>query len=211
MRLSPLVVISLLSGLLIALFVRRILSESAPGSRAEPVSAALVLGAKDPTSDEKSPHGKPEQVSARVKELERMAEDKRQRDHAAEKTHDSRKKLQFNRHRAWLEVVQANRQTFEDLRREAAHSQDKLVPCTICDAKGVVDLCVVCEHTGKCPTCRGTGKDFGEVCPTCQGSGKCFLCFGAGKMPCPFCQSLPLRKEVITPDTPDPVAEIPID
>ena len=28
------------------------------------------------------------------------------------------------------------------------------------------------------------------ICATCLGNGKCFICFGSGKMACPFCQSL---------------------
>ena len=209
-RSLPLLFSVLLCGLIIALVVRRSSSESAAGSPAEPVPAA-----SEPTSATSAPpneafHGQSEELLARVKELEKMALEKRQRDQAAEGTHLARTNLQFFKRQAWREVIQANRQSFEALRKEAAQSPDKMVPCTICDAKGVLDLCVVCDHTGKCPTCRGTGKYFDRVCSACYGSGKCFLCFGLGKMPCPFCQSLPLRKEVITPGTPDPSAEIPI-
>jgi DnaJ-class molecular chaperone len=168
--------------------------------------------AKASTSNDGLPLEKPdEQTLAHVKELEKMALEKRRRDQAAEKMHEARAKLQFYKHREWTEVIQTHRKTFEALRQEAAQSPNKKVPCTICDAKGILDLCVVCDHTGKCPTCRGTGKVFGDTCPTCLGSGKCFLCFGSGKMPCPFSQALPLLKEVITPATPDPPTDLPID
>ncbi len=212
-----LLAIGLFCGLMAALVAHRILSDGAPGGPAESVRAAseptstTSTTSNEALSQEMLSHVRPAEEIARVKELEKMELAKRQRDQAAEKTPMARARMQLYYQRAWTEVIRANRQKFEALREEAAQSPDKMVPCTICDAKGVLDLCVVCDHTGKCPTCHGTGRTaFDEVCPTCQGSGKCFLCFGAGKMPCPFCQSLPLRKEVITPATPDPAAEIPI-
>ena len=216
-RTLQILAIGLFGGLMVVLVVRPVVPESEPGSPAKPVVA--VTDPTSTTSDEVLSHVKPgeapalindEGAHARVKELEKMELARRQRDEASEKTRQARAQLQFFKSRAYAEVVQANRQTFEALRKEAAQAPDKTVPCTICDAKGVLDLCVVCDHTGKCPTCRGTGKHLGGFCPTCVGTGKCFLCFGAGKMPCPFCQSLLLRKEVITPDTPDPPAEIPL-
>lgn len=206
-RCLQLLAIALLCGLMIMLAVRGILSKSAPGSAAEPVPAAgEPTSITSTASNEVLSPAKPEEAFAGAKELEKMALEKRQRGQAAEKTHDARARLQADKHRAWTEVIQANRQKFEALRKEAAQSPHKMVPCTICDAKGVLDLCVVCDHTSKCPTCRGTGKVFDEVCPTCMGSGKCFLCSGSGKMPCPFCLD-----GVITPETPDPPTEIPID
>jgi hypothetical protein len=136
--------------------------------------------------------------------------DKRQHEQVAEKIPSAREKLQFHNHRAWKEVIDTHRPTFETLRRQSVNTPDKSVPCTICEEKGVLELCVVCEKKGKCPTCGGTGKNFGEICAPCEGSGKCFLCIGSGRMACPFCQALPGMKEVITPDTPDPATDIPI-
>jgi len=107
-------------------------------------------------------------------------------------------------------VIETYQPEFEILRAAARQSPARKVPCAICSAKGVLDLCVVCDRTGECPTCHGTGKYYDGICPTCVGSGKCFVCFGSGKMPCPFCQSLPLMKEVITTETPDPPRDIPI-
>jgi hypothetical protein len=194
---------------MIALAVRRIASESAPDGVAEPVLVAPVSSAKVPASTEVLPHGTPEQENERVKELEKMELAKRQRDHAAENTHKARTQVQFYKYIAWRKVIDAQMPVFEALRKEAAHSHDKVVPCTICQGQSVLELCVVCDHTGKCPTCHGTGKDFGEVCPACVGSGKCFLCSGSGKMPCPFC-SLLKDEGMITPDSPNPPIEIPI-
>lgn len=205
-RWLQLLAIALFCGLMIMLVVRGILSKSAPGSAAEPVPAAgEPTSITSTASNEVLSPAKPEEALAGAKELEKMALEKRQRSQAAEKTHDARAQLQFYKHSAWTKVILTNWPKFEALRAAAAESPDKMVPCTICDAKGVLDLCVVCDHTGKCPTCHGTGKLFGEVCPTCVGSGKCFLCHGSGKMPCPFCLD-----GMITPETPDPPTEIPI-
>jgi hypothetical protein len=207
-----LLAVGLLCGLVIT-WVHRSPSESAPGNVEEPMSAA-----KEPTSAEVLAHGESERTIARIKELEEMELKQSRRDRAAEKTHSVRAQLQAYKHSAWRELIEAHRQEFEALRAEAAQSPDKRVPCTICAGKDVLDLCVVCDHTGKCPTCRGTGKYWNEVdgvdgvCPACLGSGKCFLCYGSGKMPCPFSQPLRVKEEgVITPGTPDPLTDLPID
>lgn len=146
----------------------------------------------------------------RIKELEKMEIAKRREAHAAEKTLEARTQLQLLKGPAWREIVAANMQKFEALRAEAATSPDKSVPCSICDARGVLEVCVICDRSGKCPTCQGTGTSFNDVCPTCQKGGKCFLCSGSGKMPCPFCQSSSLSMEAITPETPVPSGEVPI-
>lgn len=147
----------------------------------------------------------------RIKELEKMEVAKRNEAHAAEKTFEARTKLQVLHGPAWRAIVAENMEKFEALRAEAAKSPDKRVPCSICDARGVLEVCVICDRSGKCPTCQGTGTVINEVCPTCQKGGKCFLCSGSGKMPCPFCQSSSLSMEAITPTTPVPSSDIPID
>lgn len=171
-------------------------------------TAAAVSGS---TSSAVPLQGQSEQTISRVKELEKMELDKRRRDLAAEKSHKSRVEVAVYKGEGWRKVLLTNREKFEALRKAAGEAPDKMVPCTICDGKGVLDTCVVCDHTGKCPTCKGTGEVGEDVCPTCVGTGKCFLCVGSGKMPCPYCQSSPIRKEVITPGTPDPPAEIPVE
>lgn len=170
--------------------------------------------------DRKSPNAAlPEKVAprvmsaddiARVNELKKMEFAKLQEAQAAEKTREAREKLQLLKGPAWRKVILDNMKKFEALRVEAARAPDNRVPCTICDAKGVLPDCVICDHSGQCPTCQGSGRFFDEVCPTCQKNGKCFLCSGSGKMPCPFCQSSSLTMEVITPDTPTPSGDIPI-
>lgn len=58
-------------------------------------------------------------------------------------------------------------------------------------ADGRVDItttinCTVCNHTGNCLTCGGTGSTFFMnmfyPCPLCGGTGKCAYCHGLGKM-----------------------------
>jgi hypothetical protein len=147
----------------------------------------------------------------RVQELQKMALEKRQRDEAAVNTHQARTEVQLRRHSAWVKLLQDNWAEFETLRQQAAQSPDKKVPCSICNGRSVLDLCVVCDHTGKCPTCGGSGKVLERVCSTCVGTGKCFLCSGSGKMPCPFCESPGTKEEgKITAHAPDPPADLPI-
>jgi hypothetical protein len=107
---------------------------------------------------------------------------------AVAQTKDYRGMLQLRTEDAWSSFINEHRPAFHDLRREAARSTAGTVSCTICGARGVLDFCVVCGDTGKCPTCNGTGalRD-GSICPTCEGNGKCFHCHGSGKMACPFC------------------------
>lgn len=209
-RLLQYLAICLFCGLLIMLILSRISYEGASDGEAKWVPSAIKSVVRDPASNEVSSRGKSEQTSERVKELEKMALNKKQRDQVAENTVRARKHLQFYGYIAWRKFIDAQMPVFEELRKQAALSPDKYVPCTICDAKGILELCVVCDHTGKCPTCRGKGRDVDGPCPVCLGNGKCFLCFGSGKMPCPFCQSQLLRREVITADTPKPPNEIPI-
>ena len=152
-----------------------------------------------------------EATAARVEQLKGVEAKKKQRDEAAEKMQTLRARMQLSRHAAWQALVESHQKEFEDLKMAAAQAPDQRVPCSICGAQGVLDLCVLCDHTGQCPNCRGTGKVFDEICPACSGRGKCFLCSGSGKMPCPFCQSSSLTKEVITPGTPNPPADFPLD
>lgn len=225
-RYLPLLAVGVLCGLVV-LAVSHFSSRSVPDGLEKPVAAesdpdasspgasgpaARALAAGEHTPNEVvPPEARADRTLPRVQELEKMELEKRQRDEAAARMHQARAEVQLYRHNAWTKVIQDRYPEFQALREKAAQTTDKKVPCAICDARGVLDLCVVCDHTGKCPTCKGTGKVLNGVCPTCVGTGKCFLCFGLGKMPCPFCQSLPKARETITPRTPDPPADLPIE
>ena len=135
-----------------------------------------------------------------------------QRDEASSHVYEARRQLQLSRAEAWSAVLSTNSQTFAVLRHRAEESSDGNAHCTICDGRGILGYCVLCENSGKCPSCKGTGKELrGEICPTCMGVGKCYLCSGTGRMPCLYCDdgtlsrkgplppsSLPLKCDPVT-------------
>lgn len=214
-RFLPLLAIALVCGLFVVLFTNRDPSPSEEEAFAAPAPAGAESGpATAPTVYRRSRAdmaAEAQAKAARVEQLAALEAKKRQRAEVPEKTLKIRSQMQLSRHSAWQAVVEAHQKEFEALKVAAAQAPDQRVPCSICGAQGVLDLCVLCDHTGKCPNCRGTGKVFDEVCPACSGRGKCFLCSGSGKMPCPFCQSSSQTKEVITPTTPNPPADFPLD
>jgi CheY-like chemotaxis protein len=121
-------------------------------------------------------------------ELEKIAAARQQRQQFEARTREVRTQLQMARAGAWADFLGTNWQAYQGLRKLAANSPDKKTACTICDGNGTLNFCFLCEHSGKCVTCKGTGRNaFKEPCPTCGGTGKCFLCFGSGRMPCLFC------------------------
>lgn len=40
--------------------------------------------------------------------------------------------------------------------------------------------CALCEGTGSCKACKGTGRISGDACRNCRGTGKCNTCQGNG-------------------------------
>lgn len=40
--------------------------------------------------------------------------------------------------------------------------------------------CNTCNETGRCTTCKGTGKVSGNTCKKCSGTGDCPNCYGQG-------------------------------
>ena len=40
--------------------------------------------------------------------------------------------------------------------------------------------CYICEGSGDCPECGGTGTIDGEPCAACDGTGTCYRCNGEG-------------------------------
>ena len=40
--------------------------------------------------------------------------------------------------------------------------------------------CSACNETGRCATCKGTGKVNGKKCGKCDGTGSCLTCYGQG-------------------------------
>jgi hypothetical protein len=144
-------------------------------------AAAADAGFREQRAYESSTQNRIEQLSSLEQARERRAQ-------AAKLSHEVRERLLMIHQKTWATVISTNRETFAKLRYAAAHSVTGQSQCTICDGKGVLDYCILCQNTGKCPTCKGTGKlEHDDLCPTCLGTGKCYLCFGNGKMTCPFC------------------------
>jgi hypothetical protein len=126
-----------------------------------------------------------------AEELSRRAADQGKRARAGAKTVEYRKVIQANRAPEWTAFIRAHWPTYKSLRSQAAAHHDGQTPCTICDGRGSVESCFLCKSSGKCQTCKGTGKlelSSDELCPSCLGTGKCYLCAGTGKMICPFCE-----------------------
>ena len=89
------------------------------------------------------------------------------------------------------------------------------VTCSTCEGKGLIECetcngtgyleedCTICEGTGKCINCSGTGtvttttidEESGEetqneeTCPECNGTGLCASCEGLGKARCSTCDA----------------------
>ncbi len=189
--------------LLVALIARKPPPEPAP-ARVDPVVTASIQREVEQT--QKAAHERVTQTH--VKELARLEAEQRKRHQAAAGMKLAREHLQFKAQDAWSELLATNSVAFMVLRKQAAHSVKGETPCTLCGGRGYQDYCVLCPGSrGKCAACQGTGKLSKEgYCPACEGSGKCFLCFGHGKMICPFCHN-----GVISLHWPLPPARLPID
>lgn len=136
------------------------------------------------------PSGADAEAAEREREaLAQMEVAKEKRDLAASKSLAARAKLVAPCQESWEKFLASNDSAFQALREKASRSPNEETPCTLCDGKGSVRLCLVCRNnSGVCPTCEGSGHNaFGEPCPACLGTRKCFNCFGSGKMMCPFC------------------------
>lgn len=174
-------------------------------------AASMVVEVPEPTSPEEQQAravAYEQLTQGHVRELARMAEDQRKRDQAAVAMKYSRDNLQAKSQSGWTELLVTNAAAFQTLRSLAARSPNGRTPCTLCDGKGYQSYCLLCPaDKGRCVTCRGTGKVFvDEYCPTCLGARKCFLCYGSGKMACPFCDD-----GMITLDWPPPPAKMPVE
>jgi len=111
---------------------------------------------------------------------------------------------------AWASTLATNWMAYQALRELAAASPTKTAHCTICDGRGLMPFCAVCQHSGKCIYCQGAGRtSFGEICPICRGSGKCYLCFGTGKMACLFCDDGDVYLKGPLPSTTMPTPRVP--
>jgi hypothetical protein len=135
-----------------------------------------------------------------VVELTRLEKEQQKYTELAVKQRERLMRLQITLANTWSNVLSTNWSTYQELRRKAAGSPNKTVPCTICDGQGMMHFCVVCENSGKCIDCNGKGKTpYGAPCPTCRGKGRCYLCGGAGQMPCLFCDDGLVYSQGVSP------------
>ncbi len=130
---------------------------------------------------------------------------------AAKHTYEARCRLQFAKSAAWSNVLATNKPTFEWLRHQADQSPSQSAQCTICNGSGTFAFCILCDNSGKCPSCKGRGVgNYSEICPTCLGVGKCFLCAGSGRMTCHYCDDGTISRRLPPPPTSLPVRCDPV-
>ncbi len=145
-----------------------------------------------------------QETRAYIEELKRLEVQRSQKVTATAENRQARASLQNDRQEVWSTFIRTNWHTYETLRKAVIDSPDHSAHCTLCDGRGLMNFCLLCEGDGQCPACQGTGKSSnGQLCPVCLGTAKCFLCFGKGRMPCPFCDdgviyaSLPLASATL--------------
>lgn len=143
---------------------------------------------------------------AYISKLAHMANVRDRLSTAEARTTSERRFLQLRGQAAWTALISAKREGFNKLRQQAVRS-GKDVPCTLCDGHGRLSYCPLCDHSGKCLTCNGTGRRLGgELCGACLGDGECFLCNGMGRLACPFCDD-----GTISLKLPLPPAKMPVE
>jgi CheY-like chemotaxis protein len=179
-------------------------------------SGGVATAASEPAREEETVAQKAayqEQTRQRVAELGRLEAEQRRRSQLETRRRESLQDLGVlqTKTAAWSAILATNWPAYQALREQAAASPSKTFPCTLCDGRGQMPFCAVCEHSGKCVVCKGIGRTaFDEVCPTCRGSGKCYLCFGTGKMACLFCDDGVVYLKGPPPPTSMPMPATPV-
>lgn len=159
---------------------------------AEPVQTEEVIqqAAVDHESD----------TQAQIEELAVLETKRKQREEAARQMFVARSQLQIAKSNAWHGELTKYSQTIQAMLHHADRSSTETIPCSICDGKGTMPYCILCENTGKCPTCGGKGRvELEKSCPTCRGTGKCYLCSGSGRMACLYCDDGTFSRKVSLP------------
>jgi len=178
------------------------------------VQAEITAQTPDPALEEARIQEEAEyqqQADTRVQQLAKLESSRAAREIAAGKMFEARTQLQASKAPSWTSVRTTNWEAFETLRHKADTSSSGTAECTLCDGRGVMRFCVLCDNTGKCPTCKGSGKRFGEnSCLTCAGTGKCYICSGLGRMTCLFCDDGTISRKTALPPTRIPVRCEPV-
>lgn len=174
-----------------------------PAPESPPVEAneAAPPRAAPPPVDPEQAARDDRNVKASVDALARMETDAARRARSASKTYQDRTELSTKAQSAWSAMIATNTPIYLTLHRAASQDELHETPCTICDGKGYMHYCILCESSkGQCVTCQGTGLTAtGGDCPVCLGKKKCYLCYGTGKMPCVFCDDGTVTLRTITP------------
>lgn len=192
----------LLLSLIAACFAYPLLTrQPAPGSPTEETNeAAPPLATSQPVNPEQAVRDD-KTMKASVDALARMETDATRRARTASKTYQVRTELSTKAQSAWSTMIATNTPIYLTLHRAASQDDHHETPCTICDGKGYMHYCILCESSkGQCVSCQGTGlTPTGEDCPVCLGKKKCYLCYGTGKMPCVFCDDGTITLRTINP------------
>jgi|GEM_PF-1391085 len=88
-------------------------------------------------------------------------------------------------------LIDTNLGLFELMKIQARSEDDRELRCRICDGTAKLEVCIICDSKGKCPSCFGTGRERHgpeRPCAVCEGRKTCFHCVGSKKMNCPFCE-----------------------
>ncbi len=201
-RLQHFLFLGFIGALVVYALIARRAPSVPPSGLAAPVAAVTVSAAtvlQQAAVEEAA-------TQERIRELANLEVAARSRNQTEGQTFKARAHWRVLRQTAWNSILSTNWDAFKALRRKAAQSPNHETPCTICDGHGSMDPCILChELRGKCLTCGGAGKCFGEICPTCLGNGKCFLCHGGGKMACLFCDD-----GLLSSKGPVPLKEMPV-
>jgi hypothetical protein len=122
--------------------------------------------------------------------LERKLAVRQEREMLGGKTLQSWKNLRGQSEWKMQQLIVTNLPRFELMLAVAQGKTDRKLDCTICEGDAELDLCLICDSDGDCPTCFGKGvdRDGKSICVTCEGRGTCFYCAGRKKLACPFCE-----------------------
>jgi hypothetical protein len=132
-----------------------------------------------------------EEAARQIEHMRQLQTARQQREAAGNLTRQQWEELRMRNEWKMVNLVRTNMAGFLALKQEANKRPEREVTCKFCGGDAMLDLCVICDGSGKCPTCGGVGRERIEPdrpCPTCEGRKKCFLCAGRRKMPCNFCE-----------------------
>jgi hypothetical protein len=146
------------------------------------------------------------QRQARVEELAKIEEARQTHERTLEAGQKALLGLQRQRNEQWSSFIHTNWPAYQALRQSANDATNHTAHCTLCDGGGTFRFCILCEGSGVCPACQGSGKSAdGAPCPVCFAKGTCSLCLGTRHMPCPFCDDGTVYASLAAPPASLPV------